>query len=83
MCRNRAAAVVAVLVFALAMLPSASFAQRDAEISKAGVSDVALGDRLVGAALEWGQSAIAWLVALIDEEHGGIVPATPPGAPTP
>jgi hypothetical protein len=74
-------ALVPVVLFALmfAALPGPGRAQRDAEAGSSSASSANLGEQLVGTAVGWGLAALSWLQAVIAPEHGGIVPATPPG----
>lgn len=78
-------AVVAVCfaVLLMAALPSAAPASRSAETETASTQSASFGELLLGAALDWGESAYNWLQAIIAADHGTIVqsPATPPPTP--
>lgn len=83
MSRIRSIVVAACLSLAMfAALPGAVMAQRGAEHVSASAPAESMGNRLVGAALDWGRATLSWLQAIIAAEHGGVVPA-PPTPPSP
>lgn len=77
-----ASACLAIVLFAA--LPGAATAQRGAELDSVSAQSESVGNRLVGATLDWGRAALTWLQALFAAEHGGVVPApTTPPIPSP
>ena len=84
MSRLRPAVVAACLAaFLMAALPAPGAASRSSELPPRGVVSESMGDRLLGNLAAWGGDALAWLRAIIAEEHGNIVPLTPPPPPPP
>lgn len=77
-----AAATVCLALVLFAALPGTLMAHRSAELDSVSHLSEPLGNRLVGAAVEWSRTALSWLQALFAAEHGGVVPA-PATPPTP
>lgn len=82
MSRLRPAVAAACLAASLSVaLPTPGSASRDAEQAAQSATCERPANSLFGSVLGWGQSAVAWLQALVAAEHGYIVQVAPPPPP--